>query len=103
MSKLKNPYFILSCIALIFSASGVDFNELTSWPLLLNALLGIVNNNCSLFIPDTQVIDNCETTSVIKILKQYISLDTPSFFCINKDASILACNNDFINSLIRSY
>ena len=47
MSKLKNPYFILSCIALVFSASGVDFNELTSWPLLLNALLGIVNNPVS--------------------------------------------------------
>ena len=47
MAKLKNPYFILSCIALIFSASGVDFNELTSWPLLLNALLGIVNNPVS--------------------------------------------------------
>ena len=45
--KLKNPYFYLSVIALIFSASGVNFNELTSWPLLLNALLGIVNNPVS--------------------------------------------------------
>ena len=45
--KLKNPYFYLSVIALIFSASGVDFNELTSWPLLLNALLGIVKNPVS--------------------------------------------------------
>lgn len=47
MDKLKNPYFILSCIALIFSASGVDFNELTSWPLLLKSLVGIVNNPVS--------------------------------------------------------
>lgn len=46
--KLKNPYFWLSCIALIFSASGVDFNELTSWGLLGQALLGIVNNPVSI-------------------------------------------------------
>ena len=43
-NKLKNPYFWLSAIALIFSASGVDFNELTSWSLLLKALLSILNN-----------------------------------------------------------
>ena len=42
--KLKNPYFYLSVIALIFSASGVDFNQLTSWDLLCKALLGIIEN-----------------------------------------------------------
>lgn len=43
-AKFKNPYFWLSLIALIFSASGVDFNTLTSWPLLGSALLSIINN-----------------------------------------------------------
>ena len=42
--KLKNPYFYLSVVALIFSASGVDFNQLTSWHLLGKALLDILNN-----------------------------------------------------------
>ena len=42
--KLKNPYFWLSTFASIFSASGVDFNQLTSWVLLGEALLGILNN-----------------------------------------------------------
>ena len=42
--KLKNPYFYLSVVALIFSASGVDFNQLTSWHLFGEALLGILNN-----------------------------------------------------------
>lgn len=42
--KLKNPYFWVSAIALIFSASGVDFNQLTSWQLLGKALLDILNN-----------------------------------------------------------
>lgn len=47
MKKIKNPYFVLSVVALIFSASGVDFNELTSWKLLGEALLGILNNPVS--------------------------------------------------------
>ena len=46
--KLKNPYFWLSTFALIFSASGVDFNQLTSWSLLAEALLGILNNPVSI-------------------------------------------------------
>ena len=46
--KFKNPYFWLSTFALIFSASGVDFNELTSWALLGKALLGIANNPVSI-------------------------------------------------------
>ena len=42
--KLKNPYFYLSVVGLIFSASGVDFNQLTSWNLFWQALLGIIKN-----------------------------------------------------------
>ena len=45
--KLRNPYFYLSVVALIFSESGVDFNQLTSWTLLGQALLNIVNNPVS--------------------------------------------------------
>lgn len=48
MNKFKNPYFWLSTIALIFSASGVDFNQLTSWKLLFDALVGILNNPVSI-------------------------------------------------------
>lgn len=47
-SKFRNPYFYLSIIALIFSASGVDFNTLTSWNLLGNALVDIVANPVSI-------------------------------------------------------
>lgn len=42
--KLKNPYFWLSLVALLFSAAGVDFETLTSWQLLGEALLSIVQN-----------------------------------------------------------
>ena len=42
--KLKNPYFWLSVFALIFSASGIDFQTLTSWQLLGEALMSILNN-----------------------------------------------------------
>lgn len=43
-AKLKNPYFWLSVFALIFSASGIDFQTLTSWSLLAQALLSILLN-----------------------------------------------------------
>ena len=42
--KLKNPYFWLSVFALIFSASGIDFQTLTSWHLLVQALVDILLN-----------------------------------------------------------
>jgi uncharacterized membrane protein len=42
--KFRNPYFWLSVFALIFSASGIDFNQLTSWSLLGEALIGILSN-----------------------------------------------------------
>ena len=46
--KFKNPYFWLSLFALIFSASGVDFEQLTSWTLLGQALFGILQNPVSI-------------------------------------------------------
>ena len=42
--KLKNPYFWLSVFALIFSAAGIDFETLTSWQLLVQALIDILMN-----------------------------------------------------------
>lgn len=45
--KLKNPYFWLSLVALIFAAAGIDFEQLTSWSLLGQALWSIVLNPVS--------------------------------------------------------
>ena len=42
--KFKNPYFWLSVFALIFSASGIDSQTLTSWQLLVQALVDILLN-----------------------------------------------------------
>lgn len=46
--KLKNPYFWLALIALIFSAAGIEFEQLTSWGLLFQAILDIVQNPVSI-------------------------------------------------------
>ena len=48
LDKLKNPYFWLSIFALIFSAAGIEFNTLTSWQLLGNALFSILQNPVSI-------------------------------------------------------
>lgn len=42
--KFKNPIFWTSLIAILFASAGVDFNTLTSWKLLLDALLSIFSN-----------------------------------------------------------
>ena len=49
-AKLKNPYFWLSVFALIFSASGIDFQTLTSWQLLVQALVDILMNPLTLIL-----------------------------------------------------
>ena len=45
--KFRNGYFWLSLVALIFSAAGIDFNTLTSWQLLGEAFISILNNPVS--------------------------------------------------------
>lgn len=46
-AKFRNPYFWLSMFALIFSASGIEFNTLTSWQLLGEAFIRILDNPVS--------------------------------------------------------
>lgn len=55
-AKFKNPYFWLSVIALIFSASGIDFNTLTSWRLLGEALVSILANPVSVLAVITALL-----------------------------------------------
>ena len=43
-NKLRNPYFLLGVVAVIFSAANIEVATLTSWPLLAAALLSIVNS-----------------------------------------------------------
>jgi len=47
MNKFKNPIFWVSLVSLVLASAGVDFETLTSWPLLLDALLSILKNPVS--------------------------------------------------------
>ena len=42
--KFKNPIFWTSLVAVVAGAGGIDFNTLTSWQLLGDAFLRIINN-----------------------------------------------------------
>ena len=42
--KLRDPYFLLGIVAVVFASAGVDIATLSSWPLLADALLSILNN-----------------------------------------------------------
>lgn len=44
----KNIYFWLGLIGIVFASAGVDFESLTNWKLLAEALIGIVNNPVAL-------------------------------------------------------
>lgn len=44
MERFKNIYFWLGLVGIIFSSAGVDFATLTNWKLLLDSILGILNN-----------------------------------------------------------
>ena len=55
--KLKNLYFWLSIVGLLFASAGIDFNTLTSWQLLGEALISILNNASP---------NSCQEVSVLK-------------------------------------
>lgn len=54
-------------------------------------LLGILNNVCTLYYPYSQIQNDSPTTAA-KVYKQFSMSMTPSSFCINSDASVLACS-----------
>ena len=70
-TKFRNPYFWLSIFALIFSASGIEFNTLTSWQLLGEAVINILNNPVSIVSVITAMLGiwNDNSTKVMDKLK----------------------------------
>lgn len=44
IDKIKNPYFIAGIISTILLAGGFEFETLTSWSLLIDALRSIIEN-----------------------------------------------------------
>ena len=69
--KFRNPYFWLSIVGLIFSASGIEFSTLTSWQLFGEALLTIFNNPVSTVAVITALIGifNDNSTSGLDPIK----------------------------------
>lgn len=75
--KFKNPYFWLSVFALFFSAAGVDFQQLTSWPLLYRALLDVILNPVSIIAVITALLGiwNDNSTKGLDSIKTYKKAD----------------------------
>ena len=70
--KLKNPYFWLSIVGLLFASAGIDFQTLTSWQLLAEALLSILNNPVSVVAVLTALVgiwNNNDTPGLDSIKK----------------------------------
>lgn len=65
LAKIKNPYFILGVFATILNAAQVDFATLTSWPLLGEALVNILQNPVAV------------VAAVVAVLAMYNDNSTP--------------------------
>ena len=70
--KLRNPYFLLGIVAVVFASAGVDVATLSSWPLLADALLSILNNPFTLLCV------------VLALLAMFNDNSTPGLVGINK-------------------
>lgn len=46
--KIRNPWFWIGLISVVFASAGIDFNSLTSWDLFGKALLSILQNPVAL-------------------------------------------------------
>ena len=71
--KLKNLYFWLSIVGLLFASAGIDFQTLTSWQLLGEALLSILNNPVSIVAVLTALVgiwNNNDTPGLDGIKKE---------------------------------
>ncbi|MDK0669360.1 phage holin [Clostridium perfringens] len=70
--RFKNPVFWFGLLGVIFSAAGIDFNTLTSWNLLLEALLNILSNPVAVVAVIAAVIGvwTDPTTKGIKDIKE---------------------------------
>ena len=54
--KLKNPWFWIGLISIIFASANIDFSTLTSWKLLFEAVMSILNNPVSTVAVITGII-----------------------------------------------
>ena len=76
--KIKNPYFWLGLVSIIFASAGVDFNSLTSWALLAESVLGILNNPVALFAVAGAIIGVYNDNSTKGLDKVHIKGGTAS-------------------------
>ena len=67
--KFRNPYFWISIVGLFFSAAGINFETLTSWQLLGDALLSILQNPVSVVAVITALIGIFNDNSTKKLDK----------------------------------
>ena len=75
--RIKNIYFILGLVGVIFAAAGVDFESLTNWKLLFGAVVGIINNPVAIM------------SVAFAILGVFVDPTTPGVKDTNKDEIVI--------------
>jgi phi LC3 family holin len=65
--KIKNIYFWFGLIGVIFGSAGINFETLTSWKLLFEAILSILENPVAL------------TWAILGAIGVFVDNSTPGF------------------------
>ncbi len=61
--RVKNIYFWLGLIGVVFSAAGLDFNTMTNWQLLMEGLISIISNPVAIVSVIAAIVGVCVDTS----------------------------------------
>lgn len=77
--RIKNPYFWIGLVATIFAAVGVSPECLTSWSILLEKIMQLLNNPFALGCMLVAIIGyvNDPTTKGIADSKQALEYEKP--------------------------
>ena len=65
--KIKNIYFWIGLMGVVFGSAGINFETLTSWKLFFEAILSILGNPVAL------------TWTILGVLGVFVDNSTPGF------------------------
>ena len=77
--RFKNPYFWIGLIAVILAAVGVSPESLTSWQILANQIMNLLNNPFAIGCVVIAIIGyiNDPTTATLSDSKQAMTYTSP--------------------------
>lgn len=85
--RFKNPYFWIGLIAVILAAIGISPESLTSWDILIDQVMKLLNNPFAIGCVVVAIIGyiNDPTTATLSDSKQAMTYSAPKKEIIDKE------------------